>query len=71
MGLFGKGLLGLIAQEKRKQDFLNAVNDYNSRATWYECRYCGKKAQSLQRPSVRDCGKCPNSPYGTHYWDAR
>lgn len=69
MGLFGKGLLGMLAQEKRRRDFFEAASRSQGSVRMFECRYCGKKHGSVSRPAANRYGKCPNSPYGTHYWD--
>lgn len=69
MGLFSKGLLGLLFNESNN----NRSGGYSSpeyrSATMWECRYCGKKYGSFQRPSANKYGTCPNSPYGKHYWE--
>jgi len=80
MGLFGKGLIGLIMENKRQNEIRRMLSNSasygessqeslgrNSYKT-YHCRYCGRRTGRYAAPNPRDVGKCPNSTYGTHYW---
>ena len=74
MGLLKKLLLGpILGADKRPQmpSYLrNAEPSYErkSRFKRYHCIYCGKTITVSSTPTAKTGGPCPNSPYGTHYW---
>lgn len=69
MGLLSKGLIGLLfdgGNSKNRGGYYSSSGGRS--APIWECRYCGRKQGAFQRPSPNR-GRCPNSPYGTHYWE--
>lgn len=79
MGLFNKGLLGMIAKQKRRNDLYNlyasAAQNSQSKSTTstkksYQCRYCGRLTANHEKRPPNNLSRCPNSPYnGTHRWE--